>query len=406
MRSTNADGTWVDNERQLVIVMLPSFWQTGWSRVLVILLLLGVIAVGTYILHTIFRLKNEVRMEARLAEMKLGFFTDISHEIRTPLTLITAPVDHLLHDGQTPEPIRRQLDFVSRNTARMLRMINQILDLRRAQNGPIRLERFVLGEFLRVLCRTFDPHAEQRQIDFAFEDHSAGARVSADRDAVEKIMYNLLSNAFKYTAPGQSIRVRLSVEAGRFRLEVRDSGKGIEPEHIPHIFDRFYTADPTGASASSGIGLSMVQELIRKHGGEIRMKSTPGQGSVFTVWLKADPVSVAEASGIDTGTGIGGEKFYEINGKVIPVEVCLDDAPGKPLNGDRSDSPSALPGVLVVEDDSELRAFLESILAPRFQVFTAENGRQGLDLATERMPELIVSDVMMPELDGIGLLQA
>lgn len=393
VKSTNAEGTWVDNERTLQIRMLPAFWETGWAYALygfgLVLLIVG----GAYILHTIFKLKNQVRLESQLAEMKLRFFTDISHEIRTPLTLITAPVDHMVNSADTPAKIKEQLALVSMNTERMLRMVNQILDLSKVQAGRLRIEEFPIGEFLAKIGCNFEEVAREQLIGFWFEDQTNGASIWADKDGLEKIMFNLISNAFKYTPSGKNIHVKAMCEEGEFRISVADQGKGIETDNQSLIFERFFMADPGEHKASSGIGLSMVKEWVEKHGGAVRLESRPGLGSTFTVALK---------KGYDH---YGSDVDWIVPSDITKSPETRNEETAFIEETENFDTGDKVPSVLIVEDDNDLRDFLQSVLQADYRVLTAKNGKSGLQTAVKRIPDFIVSDVMMPEMDGIELLK-
>lgn len=389
VKSTNADGTWVDNERQLPIEILPSFWQTGWAYFLYVFFLLILIFVVAYILHTIYWLKNQVRIEGQLAEMKLRFFTDISHEIRTPLTLITAPVDHLIHDESIPASAKEQLNYVAENTRRMLRMVNQVLDFRKAQYGRLKIEQFAAGEYLRTICQNFEGLAKEKEIEFRYTDSSEDALIWADKDGIEKILFNLLSNAFKYTPSRKSIQVEFTHDENGFALKVKDKGKGISPEKKPFIFNRFFTVKSDENFASSGIGLSMVKELADKHGASIQVESTLGIGSLFIVIFR-------------NGFAHYGDNVDWI---VSPKPSLPEPQRNSQKTLDFSEFCSDKPTLLIVEDDPDLRTFIQSILVSNHNVLVAENGKEGYSQAMKYIPDLIISDVMMTEMDGIELLR-
>ena len=204
VRSTNSDGIWTENTRTLDIEILPSFWETPFAYFLYVLFFIMIIVAAVYILFTIYRLKHEVSVEQQMTDMKLRFFTDISHELRTPLTLISGPVEYILGNTKLPDDAREQLQVVERNTNRMLRLINQILDFRKIQNRKMKMQvqRMDVVAFTRKIMANFESVAEEHQIDFLFETEKEELYLWVDADKFEKIVFNLLSNAFKYTANG------------------------------------------------------------------------------------------------------------------------------------------------------------------------------------------------------------
>jgi len=392
VKSTNASGAWVNNERQLSIEMLPTFWQSGWGHLVIVLGAVFLIVGGAYILFTIYRLRHQIRVEAHLAELKLRFFTDISHEIRTPLTLISGPVEHLLSLKSTPEPIKKQLNIVRVNTQRTLRMVNQILDFRRAQHGRLKIEQFAPGGFVKSICKNFVPLAKEKHIYMTVEDSTHGKFIWADKNGFEKILFNLLTNALKYTPKGRNIDIKVAHNINGFTLQVSDQGIGIDAKNLPHIFDRFYTVKSSKSLPSSGIGLAMVKELVDKHKGQISVKSVLHEGTTFTVLFK-DGYSHFDKQFdliIQTNPNIAAsiqEKHYP--------------EPTPPFN-----AVSNKPTILVVEDNPDLKHFIFSILATDYQVVLAANGKEAYNMALMHIPDFIVSDLMMPEMDGMELLKA
>lgn len=391
IKSTNASGTWVENERQLQIEMLPTFWQSAWGHLAIILGAILLIVGGAYILFVIYRLRHRVRVEAHIAELKLRFFTDISHEIRTPLTLIIGPVEHLLSQATTPTNIKKQLNIVRDNAQRTLSMVNQILDFRRAQHGRLKIEQFVVGDFVKSACKNFESLAKEKHIRFTVQDLTNGNVIWADKNGFEKILFNLLTNAFKYTPDGKGVQVKIVHDSNGITLKVIDQGIGIDTKNIPRIFDRFYTVKSHESRSSSGIGLSMVKELVDKHKGQISVESVPNEGTTFTILFK------------DGYTHF--DKQSDLIIKTMPETTDGAEKKQKTLHNQPNNENLDKPTVLVVEDDSDLRNFMLSMLSPDYQVVLAENGIEGHNMALRHIPDFIVSDLMMPEMDGMDLLK-
>ncbi len=386
VRSTNSDGVWIENELLLPIRILPSFWQSNIGIALAIFLSLLLAIAAAALLLYIYR----IRTQSQLSEMKARFFTDISHEIRTPLTLIAGPVEHLIHDPDTPVSVKEQLKLVSRNSDRMARMVNQVLDLRKAEHSRLRVEEIVPGRLMEDVASHFQVQAESAQIDFVVDDQTNGATVWANRDELEKIVFNLLSNAFKHTSHGKKIRLLLQRTNSHTLIIVEDEGEGIPQKHLNHIFERFFTVDKTDTNANSGIGLSLVQELVKKCGGKIAVESELGLGSQFTIFLQ-------------NGYEHYGANVDFIVPKNLPAEILTSDAGADHAN--LKPTPDKHQSILVVEDDPDLRRFLQRILASQYHVIEAVDGKDGFAKAMKHIPDFIVSDVMMPEMDGTQLLQ-
>jgi signal transduction histidine kinase/ligand-binding sensor domain-containing protein/DNA-binding NarL/FixJ family response regulator len=386
VRSTNSDGVWMDNERSLPIHIRPSFWATPGAYLLYSLSFFVIMFAIVRILIIIYGLKNKVRLEREIAEMKLRFFTDISHEIRTPLTMITAPVDYLLQRSKLPPDMRHHLQLVETNTSRMLRLVNQILDFRKMQHRQVRMEETDITLFVEEICSYFKATAENRNIAFHFNSHVRGQTIITDKDAVEKILFNLLSNAFKYTPSGKNIHVTLSKTAKSISIEVKDEGCGISKENKKRLFTRFASFNEDKNKPSTGIGLSIVKELAGKLKATLSVTSELGKGSSFVVHLPLHSRLVDR-------------------GKADSLPPAPEPVVEPPAPVVEPDTLYAKPLILIVEDDDELRRFLCSMLSSEYRLQEAADGADGWEKARETLPDIIISDVMMPGLNGVELLQ-
>ncbi len=399
VRSTNSDGVWVENTRTLHITVLPSFWETPWAYLLYVLFILLVIFTAAYILFTIFRLKHKVSVEQEISDIKLRFFTNISHELRTPLTLIAGPIEHVLQHGKLNNEEREQLVLVERNTNRMLRLVNQILDFRKIQNKKMkmRVQQIDLIPFTRQIMESFNRLADEHQIDFGMTTQVSQLKIWADPDKLEKILFNLLSNAFKYTPQGKQIKVIVQDEEDEVMIAVEDQGIGIAESKQKSLFIRFENLVDKNLfnQASTGIGLSLAKELIDMHHGTINIHSKPGEGSCFTVKLPK-----------------GKEHFDKTVEFILTDYTITDVAPGymnTPLasfaesEGEKLNNEKET--ILIVEDNQELRFFIKTIFIQHFNVIEAENGIIGLEKSKKYLPDIIISDVMMPEKDGIEMVR-
>ena len=412
VRSTNSDGVWVDNERILNITILPSFWETPLAYVLYVCFVLLIIFVAVYILFTIYRLKHEVSVEQQISDIKLRFFTNISHELRTPLTLIAGPVEQVLKNDKLPADAREQLVVVERNTNRMLRLVNQILDFRKIQNKKMKMQVQQLNvvAFVRKIMDNFESVAEEHNIDFLFQTEKEALNLWVDADKFEKIVFNLLSNAFKYTPNGKMITVFIREDEGTVSVGVQDQGIGIAENKRKSLFVRFENLVDKNIfnQASSGIGLSLVKELVEMHKATISVDSRLGEGSCFKVdFLKGKEHYNSSVEFIleDSVAPLSMERIVDIANSSLQTEAAIADAPDLEVSAakEEAEESSSKELMLLVEDNQELRSFLRSIFASTYRVVEASDGMEGWSKALKYLPDIIISDVMMPEKDGIEM---
>lgn len=407
VKSTNGAGIWVENEHSLKITVKPSFWETPYAYVLYVVAFMLVLLGGAYILFLIYRLKHEVSVEQQVTDMKLRFFTNISHELRTPLTLIEGPLEYILRRADLNKEVREQLQVVERNTHRMLRLVNQILDFRKIQNHKMKLcvEQVDIVAFVRKIMENFESVAESNKIDFIFESEQDELKLWVDADKVEKIVFNLLSNAFKYTQPGKTITVFIHDNEGSVTVGVQDQGIGIPESRKNSLFVRFETLLDKNLfnPNSSGIGLSLVKELVEMHHATIRVESKEGEGSCFMVDFLKGKEHYGEEVEFVLSDNV--QMMDAISKQEVPDEVVAAAA-GDSVAGEKEKSetvPEAT--MLLVEDNLELRFFLRSIFGSRFRIIEAVNGVEGLEKVVKFVPDIIISDIMMPEKDGITLVR-
>ena len=390
--STNSHNLWVDNERRIKVTILPSIWETNFAYFCYALLILGLFWFVQRTIVTILKLRSDVEMQKQLAELKLKFFTDISHEIRTPLTMITAPVEKLLSDKSTPGFVKNQLQTIERNSNRLLGLVNQILDLRRIQNRKLEVSEIDLSKYLLKVCENFREMSLFRKIRLDLKINASAPIVWVDADSLEKILVNLLSNAFKYCESGDSIEIVVDENDGEIVILVRDNGPGISQEIQKRLFVRFssYNEDPN--KPSTGIGLSIVKDLAEKHGASVLVESELGKGSCFKVFFPKGYNHFDEDIDIHFQ-----ENEEELPESTVSEEGAVSSTKENLSNGKKTG--------LIVEDDSELRHFIVSILEADYNVHQAENGMEGHLKAIKLAPDFIISDIMMPQLDGIDMLK-
>ena len=387
--------------------------------VIILLLLVGFFI---YVYRTIMMKR---RLTEETANAKLQFFTNVSHEFRTPLTLIADPVERLLDDEDITASQRSLLQVARKNVNVMLRLVGEILDFRKVQNGKMTVDvtTFDLAEHLRQWLTGFMPAATTKRISI-IPDIPQSLTVCTDLDKMERICYNLLSNALKYTHNGGHIRVSASQTGDTFTFVVADDGIGIPRDKVTHIFDRFYQARNSNVGGT-GIGLALVKAFSELMGGDVGVKSTEGQGSTFTVTLPVGDISAQSPNGLRTAQGTDGLRPSQgtdgagtsqgtdglppasanrMEPFSIAGETMEKDTEGAELH--RITSPVAdedKPTVLVVDDNDDVRIYITSLLAAEYDVKQAADGQQGLEKAIKEVPDLIICDVMMPVMDGLEM---
>jgi len=406
VKASTSDDFEHGSETKLQIVVLPPWYRTFWAYLLYAAISGGLLLLIRWMIQIREGYKTELRIEhietekaRELDRLRSGFFTNISHEFRTPLTLILTPLEQILSD-RAPDARRPWFQTMHQNANRLLRLINQLLDLSKLESGLLRPEisRLDIVEFVRRIVGSFEQSATRQQVTLKVQTNLTAFSAFFDPDIIEKVLYNLIANALKYTPEGGSITVSCQVlnpdASPELWLEVRDSGIGIPQNHLSHIFDRFYqvNGEHQVKKAGTGIGLALTRELIEAHCGTITVESQRGQGATFTVklpiyenafpveWLSNRPVDVKNATDkIETWLDRNEEETHG-------AEVD----PARPL-------------VLVVEDHDDLRGYLSDCFAHNYRVLQASNGKEALAMAEKEVPDLIVSDWLMPDMDGVQL---
>ena len=354
---------------------------------IILLLLIGIMV---YIYRTIL-MKRRIEEEANKA--KLQFFTNISHELRTPLTLIADPVNYIIHDDNLNSQQRSMLQIVQRNVLVLTQLVSEILDFRKVQNGKmeLRLSDFNLAESMKQWIMLFSASAQKKHIAISM-DAPDTIMLRADQDKIERICYNLLSNALKYTSEGGEISLMAKEEGGRVMISVADNGCGISSDELPYIFDRFYQAKNAGRG--TGIGLAIVKAFTELHHGEVSATSIEGKGSTFTIHI---PVrQKGEVTNQPT------EKIEQLvepsSAEEVPNQARHIDELIQPYQTDK-------PEVLIIDDNIDIRTYLRSVLSEKYNVSEAADGKAGLELARKIVPDIVLSDIMMPVMDGLAFCQ-
>lgn len=396
VKATNNDGIWSPYAATMNIHVLPPFWKTIWAYILYAMIILGLLYLARSILlyraRMNFKIEHQQHEAQRMHEldmMKIRFFTNISHEFRTPLTLIMTPLDRMLKQDQDGD-YKNQLQLIQRNARRLLHLVNQLLDFRKMEVQEISLHPVTddIIRFINEIVLSFTDIADKKNILLTMETTIDSLQVSFDKDKLERILFNLLSNAFKFTPEHGKVRVILGITgpsrpdrtSSMLSIQVKDSGIGIPADKQAAIFERFFQHDtsPTIVNPGSGIGLAITREFVRLHNGSISVDSIPGTGSCFTILLPVDAPA---------------------NGPSVPLTTTFNQnhaATGKKQSTKRYT-------LLLVEDNEDFRFYLKDNLSYYFNILEAGNGSEGWDKAHADHPDIIVSDIMMPEMNGIEL---
>ena len=396
VKACTSDGTW-GKESTLVIRIKPPFYLTSWAIMIYVLLVLGVIILVVKFVHDKNVLRNRIRLEQELTRYKLVFFTNIAHEFRTPLTLMQGSLEKekcIMKANRWQTELEKTIRVMDKSVQRMLRLIDQLLEFRKMQAGKLKLS---LQEtdavmFVKGICRMFDDAAESKEIAYSFESSEPAHAMFLDQQMIDKVVFNLLSNAFKYTPAKGTISVSLSF-TDVMTIRVADTGVGIPQEKRAQLFSRFMQSSYTGESF--GIGLHLTHELVRTHHGEITYQENEGGGSVFvvTIPLQKDCYEASDFLVKDSPI-LKADLAKQRDGQEEKTTDAVPSAPSAPLNRRT---------ILLIEDDNDVREFLLSELESCFDLKVASDGKAGIVMAKELDVDLIVSDVMMPGMNGFEL---
>lgn len=353
-----------------------------------------------------FELNTRNRELAELDRLKSEFFANVSHELRTPLTLILAPVEDLLQKRDAiPSAVANQLDIIRGNSLRLLRLVNDLLEVIRLEEGRVKLDRrpLDLNALLSGVVEAVEPLAKSRGIAFHQQLSNDPIQIQGDRGALEKIFFNLLSNAFKFTNEGGSVGITLQLDSDQVKVTVQDTGIGISESDLPFVFDRFRQADSSATRkyVGTGLGLALVKELTEKHDGRADIQSRLGEGTAITVRLPlmppVDEIDAANSKDDSTDNSTTTAPWQELPATHgAQVESTSPDEPATAKSNERAT-------VLVVDDEPDMRRYLVDLLSREYRVLKASDGRQGLALAQSRRPNLMVLDLMLPEIDGLEI---
>ncbi len=423
VKAANNDGVWSKTETVLAIHVRPPFWKTWWAYLFYVLLTAALLYIIYRDIAGKERLKAQIRLERLTAEkmkelndIKINFFTHVSHELRTPLSLIMDPLRKLINGEQSKEQTRYYSQLMYDNAQRLTRLINQMLDWRKLETGHLKLEpsRMDMTALAQNIAELFQVHALERNIRYTIVAEAGELWADIDADKFEKIIFNLLSNAFKYTPDGGSISLLIRQTEGFAEIHVTDTGVGIAPEHLDKVFGIFYQVEGAGRfeSGSTGIGLALARELALLHKGTLEVKSEKGRGSDFIFRMPMETgadgsfnPAVGPAEGWVPNTEAAEVPAYG-EAPAAGMEAAADETAAKSA-GAVEDATAAIPDdaplILLVEDNQPLRNYIKAELDPGYKVLDAKNGAEGWAMALQWVPDLIISDIMMPEMNGLDL---
>jgi len=411
VKSNNLEGLWPGSQRSICIIVTPPFWLTWWAFLCYLLILLLLIYYLRKIAIFRINMKNQLHLEhvereklEEINQSKMQFFSNVSHEIRTPLTMILAPLERLI--GSDLDAFQtKNIHYVYKNTKRIERIVNQLLELQKIENTQLRLKarEIDLVKFLNEIISLFSDAADDQKIHLSFEPNCDELLVWIDPEKMDKVIFNLISNAIKFTSAGGLVTISITTNhakqgEGHFLIAISDTGAGMDQIHLDRIFDRFYQIEnkTAGQSIGFGIGLHLSKELVEKQHGTITVTSRENFGSTFVITmplgrkhLAPDEIFQGQSAHADYSHGVK-SGFLEPQLSAAGLEQKANDGTGRRL-------------VLLVEDDLDILNYLEDELSVDYRIMKANNGSDGWTMAFEHTPDLIVSDIMMPGIDGLQL---
>lgn len=409
IKSTNADGAWSTTEKVILITILPPWYRSWWafSFYVILAVVIGYLFLRYQKHQSFLRYQVElanlrVEQEKELSENKLTFFTNISHEFRTPLTLIINPIKEFLNSKDSyVDP--KELIIVYRNARRLLSLVDQLLSFRKSETQNIKVSQFDIVAFSREIFTSFSQQAKFKQIAYSFIAAEEEVYIFGDREKLEIVLFNLLSNAFKFTPNGGSITLSALLEHDHVVIKVIDTGTGISKEAGAKIFERFYQDSKQHASSGFGIGLFLVKKLIDAHHGTVAYQSTPGEGTelMFSLLLGSSHFTPEEIAEI-VPPSVTDDTIFDS----YSLTLTENDQPNEdhlPAKADTFDPTTEKKAILIVEDNADIRNYVKKIFTNDYLVYEAENGTEGFALVKKYVPDIVITDVVMNGGNGLDL---
>ena len=414
VNGTNQDGIWSKNTAQIEVVIEPAFWNTWWAKIIYFLLFFYLLFWGWRISTFQIRERNKLKLEKlerlkaeEINQAKIDFYTNISHEFRTPLTLIVGPLEKLISSDSDINQ-KKQFNMMHRNVNRLLRLVNQLMDMTKIEQGQVKLNVQLIDiiMFIKDITYSFEELSLQKNIILKFSSDFEQLPVWIDLEKMDKIIFNLLSNSYKFTPNGGNISITLSKKTDKsnpvylreyLEILVSDSGKGIQEVHFNKIFERFYQIKGSQENApqkGNGIGLHLTRSLVEMHHGIITVTSQVGIGTVFTIKL---PLGKSHLQKDEFAIDSEHSSIHNYPLNLIENENFLTEIPSQTEKSKKNFK------ILIVEDDFEIRNYIKSELIDEYEIEEAVNGMEGLKKAVDYQPDIVISDVMMPEMDGMTL---
>ncbi len=411
VKASNNDSVWNDEAAILTFRIKPPFWLTWWAYLIYILGLFSIF----WGIQSYFRLRSQQRVSEQIQQeienvnkLKLKFFTNISHEFKTPITLILSPIEELMESFGKNEIVQSKLKIVQRNANSLLRLVNQLMEFRRIEVGETTLSasKANIVSFIKEIALSFQVPAKRKDIVVSFESPLNTLQVWFDWDKLEKIMNNLIYNAIKFTPAGGEIMVKITkspinqeieISKRAIRTEfvdisVEDNGIGIDKEKLPYVFQRFYQVNQSQRlpQKGSGIGLALTKDLVDLHYGEINVSSKKGEGSIFKIRLPLGNKHLLPEEILDS------QPIKILNEEAVDNEMLIAEEEISNENTNENKSK-----ILVVDDNPDIRLFVKNGLIDKYQILEAENGKEALNITLKHIPDLVITDVLMPEMDGV-----
>jgi signal transduction histidine kinase/ligand-binding sensor domain-containing protein/AraC-like DNA-binding protein len=422
LEANDSDNSSISNPIRMNISIIPPYWKTKMAIIIYILFLIfllyqihRIVNIRTNYINRLNETRKTIQHTIEMNEAKLRFFTNVSHEIKTPLSLISAPVEKLSNSSNISEVDKKHILLIQKNTKRLLRLIEELLYFRKAQDEVIQLKAMKgdIVNFIEEITQPYAAFAEQNNIRFKLYSHEPSIELWFDPDKIEKIISNLLMNAFKFTQHHGSVEVTIenetinpknrniytknNVEPKMVKINVKDTGMGIAKDELKYIFQHYYTSNHTHNYNGTGLGLELTKTLVELHGGTITVESTEGKGSIFSFSLYKGNKHLKRNQ--KSESKIIAEKYIN----EVDFSELLFESYNSPEISEHDSTSANKPLVLVVEDDNDLREFMRENLSAKYNVLLAKDGKEGLSLALQNIPDMVISDVMMPNMDGIQL---